>query len=167
MKTMVQIVIVVGVVVLGGCGQEEAKQRSDHPSQSSSSTTPASPHLATPSSSPGHLSGATPPQRSSATGQTELMKKMGLQVEDGRIILDTEKSKNFFESLGRSIEKNIHQGVKKAEKHVPSGEEIGIKVEDKKVVIDLNKTRNFMKAWVETMEVLGRELNRSLSPVRP
>lgn len=95
------------------------------------------------------------------------MRKMGLQVDRGRIILDTRKSKEFFEALGKQLKAGMDQSVQKAKQHAPTGSDFGIQVQNEKVVIDLNRTKNFMKGWVETMEILGRELNRSLAPTQP
>ena len=163
MKKNIVIGLTVSVLIVVGCGKDgQENNESGTPGRIPSHTSSA------PAAAPLQGSPSSPASRkNSAPHQTELMKKMGLQVESGRIILDTEKSKNFFESLGKAIEKNIHQGMEKAEQHVPSGEDLGIQMDDKKVVIDLNKTKNFMKVWVETLEVLGRELNRSLAPIQP
>jgi len=159
------------ILAIGGCGKKEEDVNKTASSQSASQNVGPSKNQqnTTPFQklNPSAAASAKNSPKKGAEKETALMKKMGLQVRDGQIILDTEKSKRFFESLGRSIKENIHQGVKKAEEKMPSGEDLGIHVDDKKVVIDLNRTKNFMKEWVETMEVLGRELNRSLAPLQP
>ena len=104
---------------------------------------------------------------SSAPRETDLMKKMGLQIEKGRIILDTEKSKNFFEALGRQLREGLDEGVEKAKQHAPKEEDLGIHIRKNRIEIDVNKTKSFMKSWVETMEILGKEINRSLQPLSP
>ena len=158
-------------LAIAGCGKEEGDVNTTAPSQSGSLKVDSSKNQQSPTTfrklDPSAAAPAKNSRKKGEEKETTLMKKMGLQVKDGQIILDTEKSKRFFESLGRSIKENIHQGVKKAEEKMPSSEDLGIHVEDKKVVIDLNRTKNFMKEWVETMEVLGKELNRSLAPLRP
>ena len=104
---------------------------------------------------------------SSAPHDTDLMKEMGLQVEKGRIILDTEKSKKFFEALGRQLREGLDEGVKKAKQHAPKEEDLGIHIQKNRIEIDVNKTKSFMKKWVEMMEILGKEINRSLQPLNP
>ncbi len=103
----------------------------------------------------------------SAPQETDLMKKMGLQVEKGRIILDTEKSKKFFEALGRQLREGLEEGVEKAKQHAPQEEDLGIHIQKNRIEIDVNKTKAFLKGWVKMMEVLGKEINRSLQPLNP
>ncbi len=152
-------------LILSGCGQERQQNQSDtlHPPTlpkpaNTVSTGAASRSVAQPVA----LKTQNPPPQ-----ETELMQKMGLQVDHGRIILDTKKSKEFFEALGKQLKSGVDQSVQKAKQHAPSGSDLGIQVQGEKVVIDLNRTKSFMKGWVETMEILGRELNRSLAPVQP
>jgi len=170
-KKTVALLALLLILSIGGCGKKEGDANGTSSSQSRSQNTPPAGNLQSPVTFQKLNPSTAVSSKSSAPTkkdqETALMKKMGLQVRDGQIILDTEKSRKFFESLGRSIKENIHHGVKKAEEKMPSGEDLGIHVDDKKVVIDLNRTKNFMKEWVETMEVLGRELNRSLAPLQP
>jgi len=100
----------------------------------------------------------------SPSEKTELMEKMGVEIGEGRILIDMEKSRDFFETLGEQLRGSIDRSIRKAEPHAPSRNELGIVIGDDKIEIDLKQTRKFMQEWVETMEIFGRELNRSLSP---
>ena len=106
-------------------------------------------------------------QREHSPQETKLMHAMGLEIKKGEIILNTEKSKHFFKELSREIKSSIHQSMEKVEQHRPKAEDLGIHIRKNKIEIDLNRTRNFMKEWMNTMKVLGDELDRSLAPKQP
>jgi len=99
--------------------------------------------------------------------ETGLMRKIGVQVTKGKIIIDTGKSKQFFESLEREFHKSMEESVRTIEQHSPDITDLGIHIQKDKITVDLNRTAGFLKEWVETMKVLGEELDRSLAPVRP
>ncbi len=97
--------------------------------------------------------------------EKELLKKMGIVVENGKIEIDANKTKSFFERINKALEKGLNEGVKKASKEAPKEDEIGIKVEGQKIEIDLNQTANFMKKWIKAMGVFAKELNSSLKSI--
>ncbi|WP_456459030.1 hypothetical protein [Nitratifractor sp.] len=106
-------------------------------------------------------------KRKHSPKETELMHAMGIEIKEGEIILDTKKSKHFFKKLTQEIKSSMHRSMEKVEQHTPKAEDLGIHVQKDKVTIDLNRTRSFMKEWVNTMKVLGDELDRSLAPKQP
>jgi len=165
-ETFVKLGLTAVISLFAGCGTNPHDRNAtvSYP-ETTLSVGKLSHSSATSSTSTGTVSSQRSP--SSDEEETPLMRKLGLQFKDGAIILDTEKSKHFFESLKRSIGRNIHRSVKEAEEKLPKSEDLGIHIQDNKVVIDLNRTKSFMKEWIETMEVLGKELNRSLAPLRP
>jgi len=101
---------------------------------------------------------------SPASPQPKMLRKMGIEVGDGRIVIDTNRTRSYFEALERQIRHGVDQGVRKARQHASSVDDIGIHVSRDKVEIDLNKTKHFLKIWGESMKILGEELDRSLKP---
>ena len=130
--------------------------------------------ISAPTASP-YLMGRKAPAASAAENgikqstphETGLMHEIGLQVTDGKIIIDTGKSKRFFENLERKIHKSMQKSVEKIEKHSPSAADLGIHVQKDRITVDLNQTADFIKEWGETIKVLGEELDRSLAPAHP
>ena len=94
--------------------------------------------------------------------EKKFLKKIGIVIDDGKIEIDANKTKSFFENLNRAFERGIDSGVKKASKEAPTEEDLGIRIEGEKVEIDLNKTKNFMKKWIKAIEVFAKELNSTL-----
>jgi hypothetical protein len=132
----------------------------------------ARPHLIAPNSASAALPSSAPAvsrsrnlQPASPSPGTSGLEKMGVEVEPGRVIIDTRRVKAYLEALGRQLESGMHQGSKKAGASGSQGPQLGIRVSQDKIEIDLNKTRHFMQEWIEVMKVFGEELNRTLAPL--
>jgi hypothetical protein len=88
---------------------------------------------------------------------------LGIEVEPGRIVIDTRKMREALKNLGRQLHaKTMNSPSLHGAKN--DGPDLGIKVSDEKVEIDLNKTRSFLKEWIGVMRALSDELDRSLAP---
>lgn len=150
-------------VLLSACkGEAEARNSpgSSPPHLIPSHAMPAAlPSPASTASRSGHLQPASPSPGGSG------LKKMGIEVESGRIIIDTRRVKSYLDALGRQLERGLHQGVRKAEQNTPQEADTGIRVSSDSIEIDLNRTRHFIQEWIETMKIFGEELNRSLAPL--
>jgi|GEM_PF-2881785 hypothetical protein len=103
----------------------------------------------------------TPPAQSE---KPPLMKKMGIDIGNGRITLDTAKSRSFFEKLGKSISGKTDKHIPHTGNHAGEENDLGIHIEKDRIEINLYQTKKFLKELVETMEIMERELNGSLSP---
>ncbi len=91
---------------------------------------------------------------------------MGINIGDGKISIDTNRTKSFLESISKACKSGFNLGIEKASKEMPKEEDLGIKVESEKIEIDLNKTKNFMKKWLKAVEVFAKELNSTLEPFK-
>jgi predicted nucleotidyltransferase len=93
-----------------------------------------------------------------------MMEKMGIEVGNGQIRIDTQKARSFFEAIERQLSSGMDRGIAKAKEHQErSGvTDLGIHVEKDRIEIDLNKTKRFMKIWGESMKILGEEVEKSL-----
>ena len=97
---------------------------------------------------------------------------IGIIVDHDRIIIDTNQTRHFFESLSRKLDrgfKKIEQDLKKDQLQSPN--DTGIIVSQDHIEIDLNKTEVFMGKWIKSMQRVGQELDnvfqeldRSLDP---
>jgi len=91
---------------------------------------------------------------------------LGISVDDGKIIIDTKQTRDFFHGIGQKLKKglnNIKEDLKKEE--VDSSSETGIVVTETSMHIDLNKTKNFMEKWIKSMESVVQEINRTMSDI--
>ena len=157
------VTILICGLLLSGCGGGQDDQSTKDGSR---------PHLIPPSSAPAALPSSSPAVSRSQTLQPASpspgasgLQKMGVEVEQGRIIIDTRRAKAYLDALGRQLESGIRQGTQKAGKQAPQGADLGIRVSPDKVEIDLNRTRHFMQEWIEAVRIFGEELNRSLGPL--
>lgn len=92
----------------------------------------------------------------------DILSLLGIKIEDGKIELDTNKTKSFFETL----QKKAQEEAKKIEKGVEEGkldlkESVGLRVEDQKIELDLNKTKDFFENLAQKaatfLETLDKE----------
>lgn len=88
------------------------------------------------------------------------MNKMGVSMEEGRLIIDTNKAKEFFVGLqkrlddtSREIDKELQEGNLTIT--IPAG----VEVTNQKVSIDINKTKNFLDSWGERMADFAKEFD--------
>jgi len=78
---------------------------------------------------------------------------------DGKIIIDTNKTKSYFEALARKMKEKADQLAKDMQKGVIEEKEAGIEVSEEKIVIDVNKTKGFLEQWAKKMEGFVKEMD--------
>lgn len=86
-----------------------------------------------------------------------MMNKMGVTMEEGKLVIDTNKAKEFFWTLQKNldgIDRELQEGNLTAMKPV------GVEVTRDKVSIDLNRTRGFFDSWGKQMEVFAIEFDK-------
>jgi len=79
--------------------------------------------------------------------ENNLLKELGFEIKDEKIIIDMNKTNNFFEQLNSQMEqksKEIGEKLERAELNLTE-ESIGIIIEGDQIGIDLNKTKNMIK----------------------
>ena len=101
----------------------------------------------------------TPPQiiRPAAASGTP---PIGIVVDRDRIIIDTNQTRHFLESLTLRLDHNfkqIEKGLRREKLRSPN--DTGIVITPDRIEVDLNKTQNFVKQWIRSMEAVGQQLN--------
>ncbi len=78
--------------------------------------------------------------------QKSVFQEMGIEFSGDKIIIDINKTDNFFGTLDKRIEKKIEKEIKhKIEKiDINISRDAGINIDDKEINIDLNKTKNML-----------------------
>ena len=90
------------------------------------------------------------------------MNKMGVTMQEGKLIIDTNKAKEFFWTLQKNldgIDKELQEGNLTAMKPA------GIEVTQEKMTIDLNKSRSFFDSWGKKMEAFAKEFDTSWAEI--
>jgi len=95
------------------------------------------------------------------------LSQMGFQkTSDGKIIIDMNKTKSYFQMLAQQMQAKVEEMHKELESGTIQEEEAGIEVNQTHINIDLNKTKSFldnlgkkMQGYVKEFEGIVQELN--------
>lgn len=81
--------------------------------------------------------------------------RMGISKKDSVITIDTNKTKGFFEQLGRQVTRE----VKRFEEEFDEGKGAGIEANESEIHIDLHKSEHFLEKWGAKMQEFADELD--------
>ncbi len=95
------------------------------------------------------------------------LSQMGFQkTSDGKIIIDMNKTKSYFQMLAEQMQAKVEEMNKELESGTIEEKEAGIEVNQTHINIDLNKTKSFldnlgkkMQGYVKEFEGMVQELN--------
>ncbi len=93
----------------------------------------------------------------------DLFEKIGVEIGNGKLNIDINKTKEFFNALKDTFEngaKNIQKDI--AEGKLDMSENIGIKVDKKNINIDLEKTKVFIESLGHKIENFLTEIEKSV-----
>jgi len=82
---------------------------------------------------------------------------IGFSTEDGKVIIDTEKTKSYFNQMAAQFKTHADKFAKDFKKGVVKEEEAGIEVNATHINIDLDKTKSFLDTWSKTLEGYAKE----------
>jgi len=82
---------------------------------------------------------------------------IGITTDDGKVIIDTNKTKDFFRQMATNIKVHADKFAKDMEKGIIDDKEAGIEVNETHINIDLNKTKSFLDSWSKTIEGYAKE----------
>jgi len=85
--------------------------------------------------------------------------KIGITSEDGKIIIDTNKTKSYFKDLAHEMKTKMDKMSKDLEKGIVKNEEAGIEANETHINIDLNKTKSFLDTWGKKMQGFVNEFD--------
>ena len=93
----------------------------------------------------------------------DILKKMGLDFNEEKVVIDMNKTNHFFEQIeiemhGKAEE--IERKVNNAEINFTKG--IGIELTDDKIGIDLNKTRNMLQEINSLVKDIVLDINHTI-----
>ena len=85
---------------------------------------------------------------------------MGITTNNGKLIIDTNKTKDFFQKMAEKIKIHAEKFSKDMEKGIIDDKEAGIEVSNTKINIDLNKTKGFLDNWGKVFESYAKEFEK-------
>ena len=87
------------------------------------------------------------------------LSQIGVELNDGIITIDTNKSNSFFKVLNQKMAAQINKLSKDMEKGVIEAKEAGIEMKEQHIHIDLNKTQNLLLEWGKKMQIFVQEFD--------
>lgn len=91
--------------------------------------------------------------------QNSTYSKIGITSEDGKITIDTNKTKSYFKDLAHQMKTKMDKMSKDLEKGIIKNEEAGIEMDETHINIDLNKTKTFLETWGKKMQGFVKEFD--------
>jgi hypothetical protein len=84
---------------------------------------------------------------------------MGINMEDGTITIDTNKTKDFFRDLNEKMAVQMKKLSDDLEKGIVETKEAGIEINEQHIHIDLNKTQDLLIDWGKKIQVFVQEFD--------
>ncbi len=85
---------------------------------------------------------------------------IGIKVDQNQIIIDTNQTKKFLESLTKKLDQSFKKVAEDLRNNqVRSPNDTGIVITQDRIEVDLNKTQKFMEKWIKSVETIGKQLD--------
>lgn len=85
---------------------------------------------------------------------------IGISTTDGKLIIDTNKTKNYFRKLAENLKTHADKFAKDFNEGKINDPEAGVVVTDTQINIDLNKTKSFLDTWGKTIQQYAKEFQK-------
>lgn len=87
------------------------------------------------------------------------LNKMGINVDNGTITIDTNKTKYFFHDLGKRMDAQMKKMAEDMQRGIIEHQDAGVEINEQHIHIDLNKTRALLMDLGQTIEVFVQEFD--------
>jgi hypothetical protein len=87
------------------------------------------------------------------------LNQVGIAIDQGTIIIDTNKTKDFLQQLSQKMEIQMKKISDDLQKGIIETEEAGININNEHINIDLNKTRNLLEDWSKKIQIFVNEFD--------
>jgi len=94
---------------------------------------------------------------------SDILSLLGIKIENQKIDIDLNKTKNVFENLQKTLEKKseeLNNSIKEGKVNLEDS--VGLKVDNEHISLDLNKTKNFFENLTKTVDNFSKELDSSI-----
>ncbi len=92
--------------------------------------------------------------------QKEKLSKLGITVQENKITLDPQKTKDFFETFAKELNKKVKKVTEELQEGSPLQKDAGIQISESQINIDLNKTKDFLNNWGKKMRSFIKEFDK-------
>ena len=87
------------------------------------------------------------------------LSRIGITMDDGKITIDTNKTKEFFQDMTKKLSDKIKKMTKELQEGTIENKDAGIELNESHINIDLNKTKDFVDDWGKRMQGLVKEFD--------
>jgi len=99
-------------------------------------------------------------QKETMVQKENRLSHIGITTDNGKLIIDTNKTKSYFQKLAEKLKTHADKFAKDLENGDINNSEAGVVVTETKINIDLNKTKNFLDTWGKTIEQYTNEFKK-------
>lgn len=98
-------------------------------------------------------------KRQEASKQNEKLSRVGINIKENKITIDTNKTKDFFQTIGKNIGYKLKKISDDLDQGVIQEKNAGVQIDKTHVNIDINKTKNFLEEWGKKMQGYVKEFD--------
>jgi len=89
----------------------------------------------------------------------EKFNKVGINVNNGKITIDTNKTKDFFKQFSKTMEVKMKKISDDLQQGIIETQEAGVNINKDHINIDLNKTKNLLEDWGKKIQIFAHEFD--------
>jgi len=101
---------------------------------------------------PGMTTTIQQPQQQQPAEKKGKLAQMGITADQGKIIIDTNKTKDFFKDIATKMKNKMEKLSKDIEQGIIKDKNAGIEIDEKHINIDLNKTKTFLENFTKKVQ---------------
>jgi len=94
-----------------------------------------------------------------------ILSLLGINIENQKIDIDLNKTKNFFENIQKELEKKSQAIEKSIQEGKVELKDIGLKVDKQHISLDLNKTKSFVENLTKKLDSFIKDLDNSFKDI--
>lgn len=87
------------------------------------------------------------------------LSKIGIHLDNNKITIDTNKTKQFFQNLGKQLEGKIGKFAQDIQEGIVHQKEAGVDIDNSHINIDLNQSKHFLNLWGSKMQNFAKEFD--------
>lgn len=91
--------------------------------------------------------------------KNEKFNKVGININNGTITIDTNKTKDFFKQFSKNMEVKMKKISDDLQQGIVETKEAGIDINNEHIHIDLNKTKNLLEVWGKKIQIFAQEFD--------
>jgi len=104
------------------------------------------------------------PSKEKEVPPVSITKKIGIDISNDKISIDLNKTKSFFNALGKTLEKKANEVQEKIEHDDGNfSENVGVVISDEKIDIDMKKASSFLDNIFNEITTIAEETLKEIA----